>query len=438
MKALLICPAERLGVNALSEAAPLANLHIFGKPVVHHWLEHLAGCGAKEIKILASDRPEQVRHITGNGARWGLHVEIIPESHELNCNEARKKYFKPNSSNTTELVALMDHLPDFPEYKLFESYAEFFSALQFCISQDPARTLVGAKEIKPGIRVGMRTQISPRAKLIAPCWIGDNVSIKQDAVIGPMAILENGVAVENAATIYDSWMAPQTFAGSLIQMKDSLALGSTLVNFQTNSVTKIPDEFLLCALEHRSRRIRSGNFFGRLCALFVIAFTFPFALFAILKAKLQGHRALRPRRAVAPQAGFPENAATISYYEFANVSGWWKRWPQLWNVAAGDFAWIGNRPLTPVEAGKLANEFERLWLAAPIGLISQSDAEGCSDLASDEARAHGSFYAAQANWRLDCKIFFRAMKRLFTANPQAATTNAQSERVLSSVRVVIR
>jgi len=439
MEALLICPAERLEVNALSETAPLVNLRVFGKPLAHHWLEHFASRGAKEIKILASDRPEQVRNIIGNGARWGLRVEIIPESRELNCDEAAKKYYKSEtSSNAPELVALMDHLPGFPEYKFFESYAGFFSALQFCFSQSPARTRVGVKEIKPGVWVGMRTQISPRAKLVAPCWIGENVLIKPDAVIGPMAILENGVAVENAATIYDSWVGPQTFAGSLIQMKDSLALGNTLVNFQSNSVAKIPDEFLLCALEHRPRRLRTGNIFGRLCALFVIAFTSPFALFAILKAKLQGHRVLRPRRAIAPQADFSEDPPTITYYEFANVSGWWRRWPQLWNVAKGDFTWIGNRPLTPVEAGKLSNEFERLWLAAPIGLISQGDAEGCAELSSDEARAHASFYAAQANRRLDCRIFFRALKRLFTANPAVVTSNGETERVLSTARVVIR
>jgi NDP-sugar pyrophosphorylase family protein len=426
MKAILICPAERSEVAALAETAPLANLCILGKPFVHHWLEYFSSRGVTEIKILAADRPNQIRELIGDGARWGFRVEIIPESHELSCDEAQKKYFPFSQNDPPEVpvhIALIDHLPNFPEQKLFENYAGFFSAIQFWLSQNPTQNQIGVREIKPGIWTGLRTQISPNAKLFAPCWIGENVLVKSDAVIGPAAILENGVVVENAATIYESWIGTQTFAGNLVQIKDSLALGSTLVNFRINSVAKIPDEFLLCSLRHGKYTIHSGNFIGRLAALFALAITFPFALITFLKTKWQGSRAVRPRRATAPQTVFENSSGTVTYFEFANANGWWRRWPQLWNIARGEFAWIGNRPLTPFEAGKLQNDFERLWLAAPIGLISQGDAEGCTDISSDEARAHASFYSAQANWRLDCAIFFRALIRLLLRKPPVTSQN---------------
>lgn len=443
MKALLICPAERPDSTALAEEMPLVNLCIFGKPFLHYWLEHLAGCGATEIKILVADRPEQVRKLIGDGARWGLRVEIIPESRELSCNEAREKYFLHNpigSLDASVHLTLADHFPGFPEQKLFESYAVFFSVLQFWLSRNPGKTQLGMKEIKPGIWVGMRTQISPAAKLIAPCWIGENVLVKTDAVLGPAAIIENGVVVENGAAIYESWIGTQTFAGSLIQVKDSLVLGNKLINFRLDSVAEIPDAFLLCALKDRRHPIRSGNLCGRLAALLALAITFPFALISILKAKWQGQSALRPRRAAAPQTSL-ENPAAITYFEFSNASGWWRRWPQLWNIARGEFAWIGNRPLTPIEAGKLINEFERLWLAAPLGLVSQGDAEGCTDLCSDQARAHASFYAAQAGWRLDCAIFFRALKRLVlrtTATPPSFDAAEIKSRAVEFARAMIR
>lgn len=425
MNAVIICPAERPEVSALSESVPLVNLSIFGKPFLFHWLEHLANCGAKEIKILAADRPEQVREIVGDGARWGLRVEIIPESNELTRDEAREKYCKSDSVLDAEShLALIDHFPGFAGEKLFESYTGFFSALQFWLSQNSVQPRIGVKEIKPGVWVGMRTQVSPRAKLIAPCWIGENVLIKEDAVIGPMAILENGVVVENNATIYESWVGSETFAGSLIQVKDSLALGNLLVNLRLYSIIRISDSFLLCALGDRKYSVRSVTWLGRLAALLALALTSPFALATILKSKWQGQRLFRARRAATAQS---HPAHSIIYFEFANANGWWKRWPQLWNVARGEFSWIGNRPLTPIEAGKLANEFERLWLAAPIGIISQGDAEGCSDVVSDESRAHASFYAAQASWRLDGVIFFRACKRLLRQNFYGIRQNEISE-----------
>jgi hypothetical protein len=65
--------------------------------------------------------------------------------------------------------------------------------------------------------------------------------------------------------------------------------------------------------------------------------------------------------------------------------------------------------LNPGLAARLSNDFERLWLAAPIGLISLADAESCPECFSDEARAHASFYAAGANWRLDLAVLARAL-----------------------------
>src|SRR2546423_13765716 len=92
MKALLICPADRQGVAALAESAPLSNVPLLGKSLVEYWLDHLVTLGTKQVQILASDRPEQVRALVGNGARWGLSVAVHSELRELTADEARTKY----------------------------------------------------------------------------------------------------------------------------------------------------------------------------------------------------------------------------------------------------------------------------------------------------------------------------------------------------------
>lgn len=415
MKAILICPSECPETSALAEAAPLVNLCILGKPFIHCWLEEMAKRGVKEIKVLVTDRPEQVRALVGNGARWGLRIEVIPESQEMTCEEALEKYAPASETLLPEpMVTLIDHLPGFPEQKIFETYAQYYFSLQLWLSQNAGHAQIGVREIKPGVWVGLRSQISPRAVLHAPCWIGENVLIKSDVEIGPRAILENGVVVETGARIAESWVGQQTFVGGLTEVGKSLAAGSTLVNYITNSVTIIPDTFLLSALNENIIPIRSGHLLGRTVALLVILLTLPFALITFLKAKWLGQRVFRTRRATSPTFASANPASTIVYFEFANSQGWWKRWPQLWSVAQGEFTWIGNRPLTHIEAGKLTNEFERLWLAAPLGLISQGDAEGCADVCSDEARAHASFYAAQANWKLDLRIFVLTVRRVFS------------------------
>ena len=141
----------------------------------------------------------------------------------------------------------------------------------------------------------------------------------------------------------------------------------------------------------------------------------------ILKVKLRGWPVLTPRLAVRPRA--PDAVAvpgdTMIYYELIGADVWLRRWPQLWSIVRGQFAWVGNRPLSPEQAGGLANDFERLWLAAPIGLFSLADAEGSAEPFSDEARAHASYYAAEKNWRLDWAVLAHALFLLLTGVPHS-------------------
>src|SRR5713101_4021970 len=92
MRALLICPAQRENFAALAGTVPLANLPIFGKSLIEYWLEHLAALGAREVCVLATDWPDQVRELIGDGARWGIQAKVFPEIRELTPGEARAKY----------------------------------------------------------------------------------------------------------------------------------------------------------------------------------------------------------------------------------------------------------------------------------------------------------------------------------------------------------
>ncbi len=422
MKALLICPAVRENVAALAETAPLASLPVFGHSLVEHWLEHLALLGAKEVCILATDRPGQVRALVGDGARWGIHAEVFPEIRELTLAEARAKYCAANDAwlATPDDAILMDHLPGAPEYPLFTSYADGFRALQNWLphaATTPDR--IGLHEIKPGVWVGLHAHISPEAKLHAPCWIGENVFVGAGASIGPAAILENNSFVERGVEVFHGVVGAETFVGGFTDIHNSLALGNTLVNWQLGSTVKVPDDFLLCSLARRGPVFKSINFFSRLVAMLTLLLTLPVALLPMLKAKLHGLPVLRPRVAVRPRVSgaVAMPGDTLVYHELTGAPGWLHRWPQLWNIACGDFAWVGNRPLNPSQAARLTNDFERLWLAAPLGLVSLADTEACAGFFNIETRAHASFYAAQANWRLDWSIFIRVIFLLITGTP---------------------
>jgi len=410
MKAILICPGERTEVAALSEYMPLSNLPILGKPLLEYWMEHLAQRGVRHVDVLATDRPEQVRSLLGEGRRWGIQVVVLPEIRELTISEAHRRY-SDASSPGGELISLVDHLPDRPEIPLFDGYAAWIAACESELPRAAAANRLGVREVKPGVWVGLRACISPGAELRAPCWIGEDVFVGNKTVIGPMTILEQGAFAERGAEIAHSVIGPDTFVGENTELKNSIAFGDTLVNWKLDSAVKISDAFLLSSIRPGRSAFRPVGMLSRITALFALILTAPFALIFILSAKLHKVSAFRPLLAVRPRISgpLPVTGDTMVYYELANTRSWFRRWPQFWNIVRGQFAWVGNRPLKPSQAARLTNEFERLWLTTRLGLICLADTESGCDVRNEEARAHASFYAAHANWVLDWKIFLRAV-----------------------------
>lgn len=413
MKSLLICPADRPGVALLADTVPLAVAPLLGKSVIEYWLEALSARGVKHVTVLASDRPQLVRHLVGDGARWGLQLEVIPQSRELSVEEARARH----ASDTTEII-LLNTLPGLPTHPLFESYEGWFAALQAYLPHAVSDTRIGMHEVQPGIWIGLHAQVDPTAQLHAPCWIGEHVLVSAGANIGPGAILEDRVVIEAGARVTQSVIGPETFVGELISVQHSLAQGSTLVNWMTDSCLHVPDAFFLCALGDRRFASSESGLAGRLLAVAALIATAPIALTMMFLSALRGENPLVLRLGVRPQRHVRASALrTFAYYELAGGSNWLKRWPQFWSVARGDLAWVGNRPLRPTQALGLGNDFERLWLTAPVGLVSLADANGCTDGLNDETCAHASYYAVNASARLNWFVLTHALFRAAQAWP---------------------
>lgn len=251
MKALLICPSIRPAVPQLAEDVPLALVPILGECVASHWIEHLAALGARHVQVIAADRPAEVRAMLGDGARWGVRIEVTAASVEPTPAEAATRFRpadEPGWLPAPHDIVLMSHLPGCPELPLFESYASWFAALLAWIplALTPARVRVS--ELRPGIWVGRRAHISATAELIAPCWIGDQVFVEPGAIVGPGAIIEDRSVVEDEARVTHSWVGPDTFVGPMTSVASSLAWGSSLTNWRSDSSLRVPDPFLMCSL----------------------------------------------------------------------------------------------------------------------------------------------------------------------------------------------
>jgi NDP-sugar pyrophosphorylase family protein len=252
MKSVILCPGRRPGLEGLWERSPLANKPLFGKSVVEHWLEYLAANGAKQVKVIAPDRSQEVARRLGNGERWGIALEVVSEPRESKVEDARVR-FRIKDGDTGWMaepndVILADCLPWDTQHTLFSSYADFFKALSKWMPHAKDEPHVGLHEIQPGVWAGLRTRIASTAKFCAPVWLGDHVHIEEGAVVGPNAIVENCAWVAAGAEVTDSYLGEETYLGPITHLNHSIALGATLIDWQKNSMTWIKDPFLLCNL----------------------------------------------------------------------------------------------------------------------------------------------------------------------------------------------
>jgi len=268
MTTLLICPSIRPAVPHLAALGSLATAPVFGDCLLGHWIEHMAARGAREIRVITADSSERVREAVGEGERWGVRVSITAASTEPTRAEAVERFRLAGDSGwlpAPDDVVLMSHLPGCPGLPLFESYSSWFAALIGWMPRARTPSRVRVNEIRPGIWAGSRSRVSPTAALIAPCWIGDQVSVEAGAVIGPGAVIEDRSVIRAKATVTQSWVGPDTIVGSLTSVANSLAWGSTLTDWRTDSSLRVPDRFLLGSLA-KPQSAPATDRFGRALA----------------------------------------------------------------------------------------------------------------------------------------------------------------------------
>lgn len=421
MDALLICPSDRSSLDALTRRDPLALAPVLGRRMLDLALSDLAGRGYREVAILAADRPQQIREAVGRGEAWGLKAEVFPEPRESTVAEAAARFPKV----APESIFSADRFPGAGSGPLWTSARDWFSTVRSLIPA-AARDRVGMREVEPGIVVGRQTRIEPDARLQAPCWIGSGVRIGPRTTLGPGAVIETGAYIDHDASVVESFIGPDTYVGAFTEVRRSLACGRILQNWETDSVTEVLDPVFLDDLRPETSSSGIPTWIARLGALLALGITAP--VVPVAWVRNLGSNAPLFRRHLAAQSPDPSDTRRppIPYHELGGVRGLARRWPELWQIVCGRFAWVGNRPIPPETAATLRDDYERLWLAVPPGIVAPAELEGAGDPHGDEARVHASFYATHRGWRRDLQLLLRCLRNPPHLPPSLPTSNPPS------------
>jgi hypothetical protein len=390
----------------LVETMPLALLPFCGKSLIDHTLSELATDGFHHIDIYFSDRPELIREQLRNGEKWGLQLSYHPTKHETNKEAISQNYLDEDGEIGTEEIYTLDRCPIKSHNPLFRSYHDLFKNMRDHMAVAGSNQL-GITEHAPGIWIGIGARIPANAKLKAPCWIGRNVYLGTGVQIGPGSIIEDECLIDDRSIIEDSQVTQRTYVGSDTELRESIAWGPRLVNWKSNSTLVVQDPFLLSRLDdtpNTSGEYRPG-LTGRILALLLLIATLPIGLVTALFLRLIKDRAFISNQATVPHR-LKEGARprVFTFYDFNTERILLRRLPRIWSILKGDMAWVGNPPIAPKDLDLLQSEFDRLWLAAPCGLVSLGDCYHCTDVTDQDARTHAAYFAVKPNRNLNAKI----------------------------------
>lgn len=404
-KAAMICPDHRAGIQDVIGGVPLVLAVYLGKPLIDHALYGLARQGMEKIRVFVSDRPAEIRDYLGNGAAWGLQLEVIPTPSELSMEELGRDYGKDDD----EWVMILDRLPQAPSVPILENLASWHSS-RVALLPWLMPGQIGARELSPGVWVGMKVRLHPGAVIASPAWIGHQSMVGDGARIGPCGFVENGSFVEVHAEVKHSTVGARTYLGGMTHLSGSIACGSVLANYSNGSVMRLTDAFLLSPLD--MDRDAASGYFSRLIAALALLFLAPFLMLGYMLALIVRKPWLIHHQAILRVSqGVPMQ--TVGYADCPMLPLFWSRWPRLWRVVTGHFSWIGNPPLAPDQVEALESEFEFLWLHVPPAIFTAPEAEGCRAPWDEQAYAHAALFASRPTLSWRCRIFVKGMKSLF-------------------------
>jgi hypothetical protein len=278
-----------------------ALFEVAGKPLAQRVVEQAVALGVRHVDIVLGDNATAYQHLLGDGERWGCTIAYhyapagacLPSSlarrlaRESDCLLLMADAMLPagycpqpgsygGSTAAGELA--WPGWARLPGSALLAATARSTSSravyLALCGNRelhccrdaagphaadaaallDAAKSLLRAPDypigiarrpVAEGLWIGNGTRIHPTARVIAPAYLGDHVLIAADAIVGPDAVIGARSVVDRGATVAASLVAPGSYVGAAVELREVILSGRCLVNVALETRLDIPDRELV-------------------------------------------------------------------------------------------------------------------------------------------------------------------------------------------------
>ena len=398
---ILICPDTPPTPRTLGHAQPAALVSIFGQPLLEHFLVYFADKGVRAFDIIVSDRPQAVRQFVGRGEKWGVHITVHVWKKEPDLDQDFSKLREGATAFRVDRLPWMDASDDMGTEAWFKQ----------CLQHPPPHSVFRPDYIewKKDVFIGKLTPVVAGVDIKPPCFIGSKVRIGDRCSIGPNVMIEDDVYLDDGCEVRHSFVGSSTYIGPDLTLDRSMIMHDWVMDWSIGTEHRISDPLLL-GTQHPTSPAHGT--LGRLLALIALIIFSPTLLFAWLNSLVTRQPFLARKQAAATDSSRKESRhKTLTYSELPGVSGYWRRYPQLWAILQGQFRWVGNRPISPEQAQTLESEYEQMWLQTCYGFFSLADLHGVADTFSEDEKIHSSYYAATQNRKNDQRLLIQCLFR---------------------------
>jgi hypothetical protein len=198
-----------------------------------------------------------------------------------------------------------------------------------------------------------------------------------NALIGENSILGSNVEVEEACVL------PNTYLGHNTRLCRALGDGGAVVDWARACRVDIGESFIMRPVV---ARLRGPGLLQRAAAFLAYGLLAPFASLCNPGGWTSREVVTRSGAAIRLPTGL---AGPL----------WARRWPWLWQIALGNFRWIGILPRAAADWESVPDEVLHQVRSSDIGMFSLADLHGCHDPADPEESIHAIYQALQADSR---------------------------------------
>jgi hypothetical protein len=210
----------------------------------------------------------------------------------------------------------------------------------------------------PGLWIGNGSRIHPTATVTAPAYLGEHVLVGPGAVVGPNAVIGARSIVDRGAIVVDGIVAPQSYLGPGVELRQSILAGRRLVNVALGVAVEVPDRELAGPAADPGEAIAPGLGERLLAA----------GLWAVLL----------PLRALPAASGGSASAKAARAAILQGAPGAWLRHfrssfhPGLGDVVLGRMRIVGPQPRSAEEIAALPEPWRKLYRLSAPGLIGET------------------------------------------------------------------